>query len=661
MKQTAKRQLFLISFLILFAELVFIRFIPAQIRYVGYFSNIILLASFVGIGLGASFWQRLRFPAILMPLTIVGFEFILYLFKYDLVIASDQVIYFGMNRGSFSAEPIFLLPVIFFLTAFIFVLPAAVMGRLFQNGPPLQTYKINILGSLTGIAAFTALSFVHAGPFIWFPLLLLLSLFFLPAANKKTVLLGVAIVLFSFVFEMANFSSPQYRVLTWSPYYKITLTDLALPAKNVGYTLNVNNIGHQIMIDPNDRQADIFYQFPYRLMKNRVYKNVLVIGAGGGNDVTQALRKGAERVVAVDIDPTIIDLGKRFHPNRPYSSPKVQTVVADGRDYLQNSREKFDLIIFALTDSLTLTSSASSLRLESYLFTQESIRQARRLLKKDGTLVLYNYYRTPWIVDKLSSLVKREFRQDPLVIMQTDRNLNPAIIMVFADRSPPLPKLPADLPPVPTDDWPFLYLQNREIPSLYLSYLSIIVLAVIIIILLLRQKSKSGFAWGLFFLGAAFMLLETKNVVQFTLLFGSTWLTNAFVFMGLLTLVLIAIIIAERSVKVSIPLLFIFLCLSLIFTYFFPQSTLLRLPYLLRLIPAVIINFLPVFIANVIFSLLFKHSKIPAEAYGANILGSFIGGIFEYSSLIFGYRNLTLFILVFYLLFFAVYRKRAMN
>ena len=50
----------------------------------------------------------------------------------------------------------------------------------------------------------------------------------------------------------------------------------------------------------------------------------------------------------------------------------------------------------------------------------------------------------------------------------------------------------------------------------------------------------------LFFMGAAFLLLETKNVVQFALLFGTTWFVNSLVFAGILLSVLAAVEIARR-------------------------------------------------------------------------------------------------------------------
>ena len=45
-------RLFLVSFLVLFLQVALIRWMPAYVRLLAYFSNFILLAAFLGIGVG---------------------------------------------------------------------------------------------------------------------------------------------------------------------------------------------------------------------------------------------------------------------------------------------------------------------------------------------------------------------------------------------------------------------------------------------------------------------------------------------------------------------------------------------------------------------------------------------------------------------------------
>src|SRR5256714_6480075 len=138
----------------------------------------------------------------------------------------------------------------------------------------------------------------------------------------------------------------------------------------------------------------------------------MILGAGSGSDVSTALVYGVKSVTAVEIDPTIQQLGVRFNPDQPYSDPRVKVVINDGRSFLQNDKGKYDLIIFALPDSLTLTSSNTSLRLESFLLTEESIKAARARLTNDGLVVFYNFYREDWLGPKLAKMAGQAFHPE---------------------------------------------------------------------------------------------------------------------------------------------------------------------------------------------------------------------------------------------------------
>ena len=129
-----------------------------------------------------------------------------------------------------------------------------------------------------------------------------------------------------------------------------------------------------------------------------------------------ALRHGVQQIDAVEIDPVISRLGRRYHPDQPFSHPGVTVHVDDGRAFLRRSREQYDLIIFALPDSLTLTSQFASLRLESFLFTEEAFQEARARLAPGGALVLYNFYRETWLLRKLAGMLETTFDAPPYVV-----------------------------------------------------------------------------------------------------------------------------------------------------------------------------------------------------------------------------------------------------
>ena len=138
-----------------------------------------------------------------------------------------------------------------------------------------------------------------------------------------------------------------------------------------------------------------YRQIPYdHLDPSHRSRSVLIIGAGTGNDVGIALERGAERVVAVEIDPVLYSLGVDLHPDHPYQDARVEVHVDDGRAFLERSSERFDLVIFALPDSLTTVSGQAGIRLESYLFTVEALESVDEHLDPAGTFAMYNYYRS---------------------------------------------------------------------------------------------------------------------------------------------------------------------------------------------------------------------------------------------------------------------------
>ena len=100
------------------------------------------------------------------------------------------------------------------------------------------------------------------------------------------------------------------------------------------------------------------------------------------------------------------------------------------------------------------------------------------------------------------------------------------------------------------------------------------------------------------FMGAAFLLLETKNVVQFALLFGATWFVNALVFAGVLVAVYLAVETA-RWVRLPRPaVLYAALIAALALAWLVPQESLLSLPMAARFLAASALAFAPVYLAN---------------------------------------------------------------
>ena len=163
-------------------------------------------------------------------------------------------------------------------------------------------------------------------------------------------------------------------------------------------------------------------------------------------------------------------------------------------------------------------------------------------------------------------------------------------------------------------------------------------------------------------MGMAFLLLETKNVVQFALLFGTTWFVNALVFISVLFSVLFAVELSQRVRLPKPKTLYFLLALSLAANWIIPTESLLSLSPVLRLLFAGTLAFLPIFLANLIFAERFGGEKDSTVAFGANILGAVLGGLLEYTALLIGYRSLIFVVAVAYALaFLADVRGKSNN
>ena len=191
------------------------------------------------------------------------------------------------------------------------------------------------------------------------------------------------------------------RGAIWSPYYKITVGQ-----EGPDTVVEVNNIFHQSMAPVE--QKEYFYQWPYMVFGD-TFEDVLILGAGSGTDVAAALRTASSTSTRSRSIRRSSGSAAQLHPDQPYSDPRVTVINDDARHFLRTTTKKYDLVVFALIDSLTLQSSFSGVRLESYMFTEESFRAVRDRLKPNGVLVVYNYFRERWLVDRLANTAAAAF------------------------------------------------------------------------------------------------------------------------------------------------------------------------------------------------------------------------------------------------------------
>ena len=554
-------ELFLISFVVLFLELACIRWLGSIVIFLTYFTNIVLMACFLGVSVGclasgrSYSWISAFIPLVLlMTVSASGSLWVYERFGQIMVDVgsgqSPQLIYFGtdvrLKDPSKWVIPIEILAGYFFaLVALLFLGLGQEMGRrLTVIGNRMVAYSADILGSLAGIVVFGVMSFFRLPAFVWFAIAMALAVGFVPRRRLLHALGGLAAVALVAWADWPMDANGVATEVVWSPYYQVRYKPRYM-------SIDVNNLGHQGM--QRVELSGPGYYLPHMLNHDagrKPFDDVLIIGAGSGNDVASALAEGAARIDAVEIDPVLNELGRRHHPNQPYSDPRVTVHLTDGRGFLRRSRTKYDLIVYALVDSLALHSSYSSVRLESFLFTEQALRDVKDHLKPGGVFVMYNLYRRGWLVCRLANLAERVFGVPPVVVavplrsvIQPDDDLSDQVTFVLAGegasssvasirarfanegffrvysqrqsnqrvngfgplsparREAPEPPFMTITPAkvehavheyLPTDDWPFLYLREPAIPALNLRGMAIVGVLSIVMLMVFAPARQAA-------------------------------------------------------------------------------------------------------------------------------------------------------------------------
>jgi spermidine synthase len=677
-------KLFLASFLSLFVELALIRWIPGTVHVVGFFTNLVLMATFLGLGIGmarpapaqTSVWRFLfRFTVVVTALSVVHIV--------DPGVSLPRTGDYGLNEAVLDVGISIPLPLVliavFALSAWATIPVGQLVAVYFDGMERIRAYSINIGGSLAGVAVFSLLAWRSLPPEVWFGLALVLVLAF---HRQRVYAIPIAIIAAVLFALYANDSDRFRDDVRWSPYYKVVTKAVSTSGRlSDGFVTDVNGqfllsgldlrpeaslVGKaEPSVVRNVQMLKSYYSLPFQM---RSPGRVLVLGAGAGNDVAAALRDGAQHVTAVEIDPLVLELGMTYHPEQPFASPRVTPVLDDARAFLNRTHERFDLIIFATLDAHGLLSGAANVRLDSFVYTVESLRSARDHLSENGVVVLsFGPFRED-IQLRQYSMMRSVFGRDPIYLLH--RNGHRTMIAGATDglALDPLPpewrritnrEVTRDLARYPyatrpaTDDWPHLYIRDKRVPTEYVGVFA----GILLLSLVLVRRSFRGarhLDGQFFFLGAGFLLMETKSVTQYALLVGSTWQTNSLVFTVILATILGAnLYVLTRLKRPRVPLLYGLLVAALIVSYAWPIARWHLAPGVAAYAAAAVYLGVPILLAAIIFAVAFRKARLGSEALANNLLGAILGGTLEYLSLALGIQALSLLAAGMYLAAFA--------
>jgi spermidine synthase len=678
------RRLSLVSFLTLFAELAIIRWIGTEIRVFAYLKNLALLLCFLGFGLGCALaksqlrWRSgaIAFLGLVMVVrNPLGGRALLQGLSRALGAAQDIEIW---ATGTVTHWPSFLLAavvtlILLFLITCIFIPLGQVVSRQIDLAPsPLLGYSWNLAASLAGILAFFVVCWSRLTPVTW------VTVIFVGIAalqtSRKAQLVAASLVIPA-VLLLHNPATPEHYSV-WSPYQQLEIQQESFPTGEWRDTvMTVNHTGYQRTVDlaaqfllkhpglMQEKAEENPYNLPFRFATAK--PRVLIVGAGAGNDVAAAVRNGSRAIDAVEIDPVILALGK-LHPEHPYDSPLVITHVTDARAFLKRAQGPYDVVIFGLLDSHTQFSDYSNMRIDNFVYTEESFREAKKLLAPDGLMFIKFQVDHGWVGKRLGTMLTDVFGKPPViftaistysvssscfVISPSDRIeqtlSTTASLREFVKRH----ELPfAALPSVPpaTDDWPYLYQQGRWIPAIFFCMSLLVVLLAATLFWQIPDARRRTPSLFFFSMGAGFLLLETQVISRLALYFGTTWQVNGIVIGAILAALLLANLVVEKQkLRLHRGWIFIGILGGLLLAYFVPFS---RIPGSATFVGSVAaaVFVVPVFFAGILFAAEFQVSESPSAALGANMLGAVLGGLLENLSLVFGMKALLIVALVVY-------------
>jgi len=662
-----------------------------------YFKNFVLIACFLGFGVGCYISKRrINLLTTVLPLlTIVALIKLPYGPLRLLIgrLPSYLGIFSEVSFWSVPSQQISLLSVagllaalsvvvlMFMLITFLFIPLGQIVGSYLENGShDILGYSVNIFGGLVGIVLYTVLCFLYQPPAVW---LTVAGIMFTGFLWKVPILRYISATAFIVCVAMASLGPGGNSTVYWSPYQKLTVTPIQNENELISYELNTNDDWHQQIFNLSPkfvaehrllfRDVSIewnAYNLPYRFYPGP--QSVLVLGAGTGNDVAAALRNGADRVVAVEIDPLILKVGQQLHFEKPYDSPRVTTVLDDARSYIQNSTDHFDLILFSLLDSHTTSSHFTNIRIDNYVYTREALAAAKQRLNPDGVMIVKFWVDSPWIAGRLYGLLTNVFGSAPLQL-QAERPFYATSGRFFISGSPSkLAEALADQSvaayvqthshvemqsAVPTtDDWPYFYQRTKGLSSTVI-LISGALIVLFWIFLRAVGTAEQSFSWHFFFLGAGFLLLEAQIVSKMALLYGTTWAVNAVVIGSLMLVIIASNLVVQQWPSLSSKVGFPGILLTIALSYAIPAESFLFRSYAVKLLVSSIVLCSPVFFAGIVFIQSFAKAGFRSNTLGSNLFGCLVGGLLESLSYWIGIRALLILAAILYLASWIALRK----
>jgi spermidine synthase len=475
---------------------------------------------------------------------------------------------------------------------------------------------------------------------------------------------------------VAMFFFPAAEVLQqhkfyFSPYHKIDTAETNRSGVPLFGVLVDDSLRQVISLSENGNLPADAYHLPYPVKHP---KDVLVLNAGIGTDVSEALSNGAEAIDAIELDPILFKLAKRFNP--AYKMASVNASCEDPRTFLNICQKKYDMIIVSCLD-LVRPANLAALRQNRQIRTIEAYKKCLSLLKPGGILHVSfaspSYLGSEWLRNSYYMTAKAAGGIAPVVISAKDqkREFAPYVFVIGQDAKS-LSNLTADLTKefslvsmpeevqgkIITDDNPSVSWDNQATNALQL-VLSILLVSLVIWLWqpIIFAKSDMVVDWQLFLIGAGFASMVLGSIPRLTAIYGNSWFCDAILFGGILIISWLAnYLIRQPGATKYEVILYVGLFVSLTVSYFLPVSWLLSL----GLFGAVLVTFftiLPMFRVLLMLPAAYSEASSLASPFAFSLMGLSLGALLEMVSVNFGGNILVLLSLVLIAFSFLFYRR----
>ena len=673
------------------------RVLSCEIGFLGYYQNYLLACVLFGLSLGfidAAF-ARSKLPA-------AGWFFSLTILLVLVAIGHFTVLpYAGAIRdaSTFFLDPRYLdndfvhelmisivVFVAFTLTIRCFLPLGSSLAALLSGMSAERAFTIFVVGALIGWGVYFLSLSLALPPAV---LVGLLGASFLLLAGRRwasvfqvTIALSASLACNFFVAPAGEgpypspvqAKAPAYFRSFWTPEGHVQTYPFLVDGELAGFGISTNQCAADFVIDTGldaRRCQELatgheslknywsgYFDIPY--IGRQKPQKVLILAGGSGNEVAEALRCGAGHVDALDWRPWMFKLGEA-HPLKPFASASVRKLLADPRQFLKESTEKYDIIVFGRLEGLSSFSPFGLLRTDDFRYTLESFIDAQDNLAPGGFVALSCKPYLRWYAWRLAhglqlgngnvdAILELPFRG----YMFAGREKNEPLAALFRKIFKPteflnvdkVMKYAKDIRPT-FDDWPFLYAARANVPVSNLYCLVVMMVAMLIQMRPLlkedadynRQGQPSavlfdGQNWRVMLLAAGFMVAAGKLVMTLAFNFGTAWQTAiaGAALVGICALLPAAVAPAARRLPAFIVWSLGFAACAVDYTFNYESVVTIVDPWL-RLLAAGVLPLTPAFFVSMILVRNIADPPAPKLTFGMLFFGLLLGKFVEHACL----------------------------